>query len=243
MSKFCRKRYSGMELVCIASLKELQDDNKYIKDEIVYAYIKILERFCIKFGSGKLKRVIYAESTFLSNLRLSKGKRKEKVLLKMEKHRKIWENEILLIPVLENCHWWLIYVDMKSHQLHSVDSLNKCRKKELQLVCNFLKEGWKEELLECGMLESSNQVDGVSCGAYIVYSMTLISFGKYTTMWKTLTPNMIAPLRCYVFYCIIQNEFHVLAHVCPICKHWYNCKNCGVISVMFGHTLSVQACI
>jgi PHD-finger len=97
-------------------------------------------------------------------------------------------------------------------------------------VCNFLKEGWKEKFMVCGMLKSAQQVDGISCGAYIMYSITLISFGKYTTMWQNFTPEMVVPLRCFVFNCIVQNEFHVLAHECTTCKHWYNRKSCGMVA-------------
>jgi hypothetical protein len=46
-----------MKLVCKASLKELQDKIEYIKDENVYAFIKILEKFCLKLGSDKLQKL------------------------------------------------------------------------------------------------------------------------------------------------------------------------------------------
>jgi hypothetical protein len=61
-------------------------------------------------------------------------------------------------------------------------------------VCTFLKKGWKEKFMVCGMLKSARQVDGIICGAYIIHSMTLISFGNYITMWQNFTPEMVVPL-------------------------------------------------
>jgi PHD-finger len=87
----------------------------------------------------------------------------------------------------------------------------------------------KEKFMVCGV-KKCTKGGWNCCGAYIMYSMTLISFGKYTTLWQTFTPEMVVPLRCFVFNCIVQNEFHVLAHVCTICNHWYNRQSVGMVA-------------
>jgi hypothetical protein len=70
-------------------------------------------------------------------------------------------------------------------------------------------------------------IDGVSCGAYVMFAMTLLTFGTFSISSPNFTPDMIQPFRCYVFNCIMQEEFHVLAYACPVCLHWYTSKEGG----------------
>jgi hypothetical protein len=120
--------------------------------------------------------------------------------------------------VCENHHWWLIYVDFKSSILHSVDSFYNEHKEGLKLVY---------ELMLGSMFKSPQQFDGVSCGAYVMFVMTLLTFGTYSIMSSNFTPDMIQPFWGYVFNCIMQEEFHELAYACPVCLHWYTSKEGG----------------
>jgi hypothetical protein len=91
-------------------------------------------------------------------------------------------------------------------------------------------EGEKIRDWRCSNLRSNQQVDGVSCDAYVMFAMTLLSFGNYTTMSHHFTPGMIDPMRCYVFNSIINREIHVLNHARPKCKHWYNCNDGDMVA-------------
>jgi PHD-finger len=74
------------------------------------------------------------------------------------------------------------------------------------------------------MLESPKQIDGAACGIYVMFSMTLILFGMYSTMWHHFTPERVFSFQCYIFKCIVPEELHILAHVCLTCLHWYSTK-------------------
>jgi hypothetical protein len=74
------------------------------------------------------------------------------------------------------------------------------------------------------ILGSNQQIDGIICGAYVIYAMTLITFGNHDSMYQHFTLDKIVPLRCYIFNSIIQRKIHVLSNACPKCNHWYKSK-------------------
>jgi Ulp1 protease family, C-terminal catalytic domain/MULE transposase domain len=221
MQRTCRKHSTGDFFLNIESLRGLRNMKSYINDQIIDGYLKILDKFVS--SNDTLPMVLYIGSYFLEILQKTKD-----LNLFYEKKNKTWDIEhmdIILMPVCENEHWWFVYVDMTSKVIFSVDSLNNPHPEALNLMKKFL-VGKGEKKWKRTMLKSPQQIDGVSCGAYVMFSMAMISFGTYERDWQKFSPDMIFAFRCYVFNCLIQDEFHVLAHECPTCFNWY-CKKSG----------------
>jgi Ulp1 protease family, C-terminal catalytic domain/PHD-finger len=186
-------------------------------------YSGLLGAFLNKEAS--LVRIIHANS-FVFHM-LKKVPHNSNLLRKFASRKmKGWNiknQEKIMFPVCDNGHWWLIYVDVINHSIFSIDSFNVDHEAELNVVIRLfetmnLKE-WRSSIMR-----SNQQVDGINCGAYVMFAMTLITFGNYDWMYQHFTLDKILPFRCYVFNCIIQREIHVLSNACPKCKLWYKSR-------------------
>jgi Ulp1 family protease len=217
MKKY-RNHTTGNDLLDIKNLRNLRRMDLYMSDQIIDGYVELLDKFVAKVDM--LPNVLFFGSYFMEILR-NRNKKGLKSLY--DKKKETWDlgnRDIILWPVCENEHWWLIYVDLNEKQIYSVDSLNNPHPKALNFVNNFLVPK-NEKKWKISLLESQQQKDGVSCGAYCMFAMTLISFKTYSANWQKMVPEMIYPMRCYVFNCLVQREFHVLTHACPKCLQWY----------------------
>ena len=108
----------------------------------------------------------------------------------------------ILVPVLSGGHWFLVVIDIKNYRLTRLDSLTGNRTKEMGFVktwaeklCKYRNDNPKEFEIKTQQ-NFPKQLDGVSCGVFMIKAINLIINGvQYDNVHELFTAQDMSRIR------------------------------------------------